>query len=195
MTDIDTPQDFTGKLLIAMPGMGDPRFDHSVVYLCAYSDEGAMGLIVNRPTHVSVSQALSQHFELPSSEHFLFNGGPVEENALLILHNSTDFDQEHEPVVPGVFVGTSPDIFDRVTESMNEPDGDFRFRIYSGYSGWGAGQLEFEMSRGDWFILPATAEFIFRSDPYEVWEDVLAALQRRHRIVPESDEPASPEWN
>lgn len=184
-----------GQFLIAAKHLRDSNFYKSIVLMLEHNDEGAMGLIVNRPTHVSVSQALSQHFDLPSTEHFLFNGGPVEENALLILHNSTDFDQEHEPIVPGVFVGTSPDIFDRVTESMNEPDSEFRFRIYSGYSGWGAGQLEFEMSRGDWFTLPATAEFIFRSDPYEVWEDVLAALQRRHRIVPESEEPASPEWN
>ncbi len=182
-----------GHFLIAAKHLRDSNFYKSIVLMLEHNDEGAMGLIVNRPTEVSVSQALAKHFELPPSEHFLFNGGPVEENALLILHNSTDFDQEHDAIVPGVFVGTSPDIFDRVTESMSEPDTDFRFRIYSGYSGWGAGQLEFEMSRGDWFTLPATMDFVFRSDPYEIWEDVLAAFQARHRLLP--DEPASPEWN
>ena len=158
-----------------------------------HNDEGAMGLVLNHPLDVSLSDALSEHFNIADGGHRLFRGGPVERNALLILHNSAGYDQEHESVIPGVFVGTSPDIFEKVVDATNSPDSDFQFRIFSGYSGWGAGQLESELRRGDWFTHPATAEPVFDSNPYDVWEGVLQEFYERNRLLP--DQPASPEWN
>ena len=136
---------------------------------------------------------MSSQFEMPASDDLLFNGGPVETNAMLILHNSIDYDQEHAPIVPGIFVGTSPDVFDKVAASVGDPDSAFRFRIYAGYSGWGEGQLEQELARGDWFALPAESDIVFRDNPYEIWEDVLRIFHEQHRILP--GQPPAPDLN
>lgn len=182
-----------GQFLIAGTHLRDENFYKSVVLMLEHNDDGAMGLVVNRPLDIGVSDALSRHFDMPDSEEVLFNGGPVETNALLILHNSVEYDQEHEPVVPGVFVGTSPDVFDRVAASMGDPETEFRYRIFAGYSGWGAGQLEDEIARGDWFSIDADPRIVFRSNPYEIWEDVLQLFHREHRFLP--GQPPTPELN
>lgn len=182
-----------GKFLIAAKNLRDGNFYKTVVLLLEHNDSGAMGLVMNRPMDVSVSSALSQHFEMPESDHFLYSGGPVEPNALLILHNSEEYDQEHTPVIPGVYVGTSPDVFDKVVDAACETESTFQFRIFSGYSGWGEGQLEGEIGRGDWYELPAEADYVFRTDPYELWEDVLSDYHKSHRFF--DHQPDNPELN
>ena len=185
-----------GHFLIAAKHLKDSSFFKAVVLMIEHNDDGAMGVVINHPMDVSVSTALSKHFEIAKSGQCVLAGGPVEENALLILHNSPDYDQEHDAIVPGVFVGTSPDVFERVVEATTQDVGsedDFQFRIYAGYSGWGAGQLEHELSRGDWFTIPASADFVFGREPYDVWEDVLRCLHERNRMF--SDQPSNPEWN
>ena len=185
-----------GHFLIASKKLRDRNFFKAVVLMLEHNDDGAMGVVINHPMDVSVSTALSKHFEMSRAGKCLLAGGPVEENALLILHNSTDYDQEHDPVVPGVFVGTSPDVFEKVVESslQNDDSGnDFQFRIYAGYSGWGAGQLEQEMNHGDWFTLPASAEMVFGREPYDVWEEAMKQLHERKRFFPH--QPPNPEWN
>lgn len=184
---------FRGQFLIAGTHLRDENFYKAVVLLLEHNAEGAMGLVVNRPLDINVSEALSRHFDMPTTDEVLFNGGPVETNALLILHNSEDYDQEHEPIVDNVYVGTSPDVFDKVAASMNDLESPFRYRIFAGYSGWGAGQLESEISRGDWFALPAESDIVFREDPYEIWEDVLKAFHKKHRFLP--GQPPSPDLN
>ncbi|MDA0589687.1 MAG: YqgE/AlgH family protein [Planctomycetota bacterium] len=186
-------ENLRGRFLIAANHLRDSNFYKTVVLLLEHNDDGAMGLVINRPMDVSVSSALSKHFDIPDCKHFLYCGGPVEPNALLILHNSQAYDQEHSPVVPGVYVGTSPDVFDKVVDAADDPDSTFSFQIFSGYSGWGAGQLESEIDRGDWFALPAESSFFFRPEPYEIWEDTLEAFHKSHRILP--DQPDNPEWN
>lgn len=186
-----------GHFLIAAKHLRDSNFFKAVVLMLEHNEDGAMGVVINHPMDVSVSSALSKHFEMSRAGQCLLAGGPVEENALLILHNSRDYDQEHDPVVPGVFVGTSPDVFERVVESSledNEENGsDFEFRIYAGYSGWGAGQLEYEISRGDWFSIPASADLVFGREPYDIWEDALKNFHEKKRLLP--NQPQNPEWN
>lgn len=182
-----------GKFLIAVKHLRDSNFFKTVVLILEHNEEGAMGLVINRPMDVSLSDALAKHFEFPNSEHQLFCGGPVEQNALLILHNSIDHDQEHQPVVPDVFVGTSPDIFDRVVASIGDEDSQFQFRIFAGYSGWSAGQLELEIGRGDWYTVAASSNRVFAADPYMIWDEVMQDFYEHHRILP--NQPASPEWN
>lgn len=187
-----------GHFLIAAKHLRDSNFFKAVVLMLEHNEDGAMGVVINHPMDVSVSSALSKHFEMSRAGQSLLAGGPVEENALLILHNSLDYDQEHDPVVPGVFVGTSPDVFQKVVasslEDENEDDEDgFQFRIYAGYSGWGAGQLEYEMNRGDWFTIPASADYVFAHEPYDVWDDALADFHHRNRLFP--GQPSDPELN
>ena len=187
-----------GHFLIAAKHLRDSNFFKAVVLMLEHNEDGAMGVVINHPMDVSVSSALSKHSEISRAGQCLLAGGPVEENALLILHNSLDYDQEHDPVVPGVFVGTSPDVFEKVvSSSLNEDRSDrkdsFQFRVYAGYSGWGAGQLEYEMSRGDWFTIPASADFVFGREPYDVWDEVLQCFHERKRMLP--NQPPNPEWN
>lgn len=184
-----------GHFLIAAKHLRDSNFFKTVVLMLEHNDGGAMGVVVNQPMDVSIASALSEHFPISTSRQSIFCGGPVEENALLILHNSTDYDQEHDPVVPGVFVGTSPDVFEKVVRTSDDEDSsdDFSFRIYAGYSGWGAGQLEYEIGRGDWFSIPGTSAMVFETDPYDIWEEALKAFHKAKRLLP--DQPVNPEWN
>lgn len=184
-----------GHFLIAAKHLRESSFFKAVVLMLEHNDDGAMGVVINHPMDVSVSSALSKHFDMTKAGQSLLAGGPVEENALLILHNSQDYDQEHEAVVPGVYVGTSPDVFERVVDATRDTDdsADFKFRIYSGYSGWEAGQLENEMSRGDWYTVPASADIVFAHEPYDLWENVLSQFHQLKRLLP--NQPSNPEWN
>lgn len=182
-----------GHFLISAKHLKDENFFKTVVLMIEHNPEGAMGVVINRPTDLTIYKALQAHFEMPETELLLYSGGPVEENALLIIHNSTDHDQEMGAVLPDVFVGTSADIFDRVVKSLNGDDPELKFKIFAGYSGWSDGQLEGELERGDWFTTPASSEYVFRADPYDVWDDVLREFQTRHRIL--KNQTGSNEWN
>src|SRR4029079_3436482 len=118
--------------------------------------EGAMGLVVNRPSSVTVAHALSEHFKLPETDDLVYVGGPVEPSALFVLHNSEELSADETAVVPGVYVGSSAHVFQTVVRQAAEGDPDLRFRIFSGCAGWGPGQLDGEVARGDWYHQPAS---------------------------------------
>src|SRR5438132_1387425 len=103
-----------GQFLVSARHLRDPNFHKTVVLLVEHADTGAMGLVVNRPSGVSVAQALSQHFELPETEDVVFVGGPVEDSALFMLHNAGDLDAAELPVIPGLYVGSSAEVFEDV---------------------------------------------------------------------------------
>lgn len=183
-----------GKFLIAGTKLRDPNFFKTAVLIIEHGETGAMGLIVNRPSTVLVSMALSEHFELPGSTDLVYVGGPVEPSALFILHDCLEFDPTASPVVPGVLVGTSGMIFRQVVEAaLNDEEHGPNFRVFSGCAGWAPGQLEGELNRADWLILDASAEYIFRPDPYEIWDELLEAAYAEHRLLP--DLPGSPDLN
>lgn len=187
------PESLRGHFLISARQLRDPNFFKSVVLLVDHGETGAMGLVVNRPSDVLVAEALEQHFELPETEDLVYVGGPVEENALFMLHNSEDVDHSETPVIPGLFVGSSEEAFADVVRRSAEGDSDLKFRIYSGCSGWAPGQLEGELERGDWLISPACREFIFHTEPYEVWSLALRDFRKLHPLVPGAGE--NPELN
>jgi putative transcriptional regulator len=182
-----------GHCLIAGKRLRDRNFYKTVVLLVEHSSDGAMGLVINRPSSVTVAHALSEHFKLPETDDLVYVGGPVEPSALFILHNSPEFDHSESPVVPGVFVGSSEEAFEQIVRSSAEGNPDLRFRIYSGCAGWAPGQLEGELARGDWHSLPADTETIFGHDPYTVWENMVGKVYESNRILPEP--LGNPEWN
>lgn len=186
------PATLRGHFLIAGPRLKDPNFFKSVVLVVEHNDEGAMGLVINRPSSVTVQNALSGHFDLPPSRGCVYQGGPVEQTALFIIHNSQLLDPDEAPVIPDLLIGSCAEVFESVVrDSMDDPD--IRYRIYSGCSGWGAGQLEGELARGDWFVVPADLEQVFADDPYAVWEELMESVHKSHRILP--NHPSNPEWN
>ena len=186
-------QSLKGQFLIAGKGLRDPNFFRTVVLMVEHSDEGAMGLVVNRPSSVAVAHALSEHFNLPETEDLVYVGGPVEPAALFILHNSADHDEATAQVVSGIYIGSNAHVFESVVREAGQGNSQLRFRIFSGCAGWAPGQLEAELGRGDWHLLPASSEFIWDFDAYMLWDAALQKVHIQNRILPHLVK--NPEWN
>lgn len=169
--------DLAGKFLVAMPGMGDPRFDRSVILVCAYSDEGAMGLIVNKPNPDLSFANLLDHLDIskiPEGRdirvHF---GGPVERGRGFVLH-SRDFPTgQGSMAVPGGLQMTATlDIL----EALAHGEGPSSALLALGYSGWGPGQLDGEILRNDWLVCDAVPELLFSADDAGKWTGALKSM-------------------
>ncbi|MBC7164737.1 MAG: YqgE/AlgH family protein [Roseovarius sp.] len=171
------PVDLTGKCLISMPAMGDPRFAQSVVYLCAHSPEGAMGLIVNKPTDDLRMGDLLEHLSIkPGAEmrnlpvHF---GGPVEHGRGFVLHDDGYRSDLATLQVGGGFGMTATlDIL----EDLAAGRGPARALLALGYAGWGPGQLERELAQNGWLTCEADSDLIFATPDAGKWEAALARL-------------------
>lgn len=153
-----------GMFLVAAPKMRDPRFKQSVILLVEHSAEGSLGFIVNRRTDMTVSDAfpeLDQHAEL---EHALYFGGPVQPSRITYVYSDADQIPEQK-IINGVYWGTS---YESLKDILNRKDRD-TLRIFFGYAGWGPGQLEFELSLGDWQLFPASTDHIFSKNSKHLW--------------------------
>jgi len=169
--------DLTGKLLIAMPGMGDPRFDHSVVYMCSHGDDGAMGLIINKPSDLRIKTLLSQlniACRIPVvGERLVHFGGPVEMSRGFVLH-SADYEANlHSMQISDDFSMTAT--LD-VLEDLASGRGPLNSMLTLGYSGWGPDQLEGEIADNGWLTTDATSKLVFDVPDDEKWEAALATL-------------------
>lgn len=173
-----------GQFLVATKGLGDQTFYKTVVLIVEHGSNGAMGLVVNRPSSVMVAHALSEHFQLPDIDDLVFVGGPVEPGALFVLHNWREFDDDDSTVVPEIYVGSNPDIFEQIIHLAADGQAGLQFRIFSGCAGWAPDQLEGELGRGDWFQIPATSALILNDDPYEIWDLALRKVYEANRILP-----------
>lgn len=169
--------DLTGKILIAMPGMSDPRFEHSIVFMCAHSGEGAMGLIINKPApEVALRDVLDQLDITPDDEiarqpvHF---GGPVEMARGFVLH-SEDYTSRLQTLSVGDAFGMSATV--DILEDIATGQGPREALVMLGYSGWGPGQLEGEISQNGWLTCEATPELVFGTQDCEKWQVALAQL-------------------
>lgn len=182
-----------GSFLISAHHLRDPNFYRSVVLMLEHSSESAMGLIVNRPTSITIGKALAQHDPVNGLDAPVFCGGPVEQNALFVLHNCVTLGKQDQEISPGLFLAGSETSFDEVVRKKAPPNKTLQYRLISGYSGWGAGQLESEMARGDWNILPSTGSLLLEEDPYGLWEVCMRRLHRITRVLPH--DVRNPEWN
>ena len=152
-----------GMFLVAAPKMRDPRFKRSVILLVEHSSEGSLGLIVNRRTDMTVTDAFPelQQMEL---EHALYFGGPVQPSRIMFVYTDVNQIAEQE-VINGVYWGTS---YDSLKDILSKK-GEDAVRVFFGYAGWGPGQLEFELSLGDWQLFPASSDHIFSKDTKQLW--------------------------
>lgn len=174
-----------GQCLLAARSLRDQNFYKTVVLMLEHTEQGATGLVLNRPSSVRVAHALSGHFTLPDTEEVVFMGGPVEQSALLILHDAEGLGCSDSSPAPGVFIGGSAESFEQVLLSSTSDDEDrARFRVFSGYSGWGGGQLEGEIERGDWLIYSGSHELVFEIDPYEVYDIALQKFFGSNDLLP-----------
>ena len=156
-----------GRFLVAHRGVNDPRFAETVILLIAYSDRGAMGLIINRPTDVRLASALPGMKELHDRPDRLFVGGPVSPSAMLLLIRSATVPEGAEPVFGDVHVSGK---LETLRKALGEGGKKHRLRAYAGYAGWGPGQLEHEIARGDWALGPADAATIFDTPSEGIWQ-------------------------
>lgn len=165
----------TGKTLIAMPEMGDSRFDRSVILLCAHSDEGAMGLIVNVPSDGITLSNLAEQLDIDTDGGFqnrpVHSGGPVEQERGFVLHTS-DYKSSLStlPVTEGISMTGTLDVIEDLVEGTG-PDVAL---ICLGYCGWGPGQLEAEIVQNAWLVGEAPLPLIFATPDARKWEAALA---------------------
>ena len=176
MQATEDTSDLSGRLLIAMPGMGDPRFAHSVVFVCAHTRRGAMGLIVNKPAAELSFPELLEQLAIPdrSGDCPIHLGGPVEPARGFVLHSpySESAGEATIDVGIGFRMTTTPDILRRIAEGS----GPARALLALGYAGWDAGQLEREIAENAWLISDAAPELVFSGDNGTKWHRALMAL-------------------
>ncbi|HEY8536756.1 MAG TPA: YqgE/AlgH family protein [Vicinamibacterales bacterium] len=156
-----------GRLLVAARHLADPNFSDTVVFLVDYSDEGAMGLIINRRTDVPLVRAFPLVSPAPDPQQRLYFGGPVAPTGVMALLRSNSPRSDAREVIGGVYLITEREPLESQLRARTGPD---RFRVYVGYSGWGPGQLDRETAEGSWHVLPATADVIFDAAPESLWE-------------------------
>lgn len=162
-----------GRFLVADRRLMDPNFRESVVLLIHYGPDGAMGLVVNRPIQVKLSAVFPDIKELDQSEETLYLGGPVEPEGILLLVKSAKPPKDSVPVFGDVYLSSSLEVLKRLIE---KPEKDARFRLYAGYSGWAAKQLESECDRGDWHVLEADVETLFDRQATEIWPEMIQRI-------------------
>lgn len=167
----------TGEILIAMPGMGDLRFEHSVVFMCSHGAEGAMGLIVNKPTHdVRLSDLLEQlkiSPQLPEKDMTVHFGGPMENARGFVLHSPDYQSKIHSLNICEHFSLTATlDIL----EDIASGEGPNQFLMALGYAGWAPGQLEQEIARNGWITSSADPDLIYAPSDTDKWGAALKSM-------------------
>jgi putative transcriptional regulator len=178
-----------GMFLIASPKLADPNFHHTIVLLCEHGSEGTLGVIINRPTEVLLSEALPDLSVLKGTSYRLFWGGPVQPTGILMLFRVKQTPSGTRSVLDGIYLGGNLQALERV---ITHPEPTETFRAYAGYAGWAPGQLEFEMTLGSWAIVPADSAIIFDKDPGDLWQDLVESLTRP-RVIHHLGPPVSSE--
>lgn len=173
-----------GQLLIAMPGMGDLRFERAVIFLCSHSRDGAMGLIINKPApELSFSDLLAQ-LKISAQTDLRGNrvhlGGPVEHGRGFVLH-SADYSAADSSlhVSPDFSMTATVDILQDIARG----EGPQRALLALGYSGWGPGQLESEIQANGWLTAPADLELVFGVSDAVKWADALRSISIDPRLL------------
>jgi putative transcriptional regulator len=159
-----------GKFLVAARKLIDPNFRQTVVFLIDYHQNGAMGVIINRPVEMKLSEVFKDIKELQKRTDTVFSGGPVMRNQILLLVRTDARPEGSLRVLQDVYVASQLELIGQMIK--NEKKGD-RFRVYAGYAGWSRGQLDQEIKRGDWHVLPADADTIFNKAPSEIWPELI----------------------
>ena len=167
-----------GKMLIAMPAMGDPRFEKSVVLICSHSDEGALGLIVNKPLPDLGFPALLDQIGIAHGPGVrrvpVHYGGPVEQGRGFVLHDEGWLASNGSLKVPG---GLGMTATQEVLVALAQGEGPERALLALGYAGWGPGQLEQEIGRNDWLTSESAPDLIFAPDNGAKWTGALAQMR------------------
>ncbi len=157
-------------LLVAHPRLDGSDFARTVVVVTFPQDTGPMGVVLNRPIGVTLGTLFEESPAIKDREDTVYSGGPVQPDAILFLFRSPEHPVKALPVVEDIYLSADGKLFD---ELMTKPAQGSTQRFYVGYSGWAEGQLDAEVERGDWFVLPAEADVIYAMPVEEMWETLL----------------------
>jgi len=155
-----------GKLLVASRALRDPNFRRSVILLLGYGRDGAMGLVVNRPAEARLTDVLHGVDDLATDQDVVFWGGPVTEGEVFVLLRAPEPPEGATRVFADVHASRRIDLLRRLLAADPAPS----FRVFAGYAGWGPGQLDGEIERGDWHVLRADSSAVFGSAPEAEWD-------------------------
>ena len=175
LIDDDDGEFLIGRLLVAMPGIEDPRFERTVLYLCAHDEEAAMGLAVNRPveglTVFELLDRLGVRSDIQAPSDLVLLGGPLERERGFVLHTD-DFNSPDSTlaVADGVALTATRDALDAMASAMKRPR---KSLLALGYAGWGPGQLERELADDLWHVVPTRYADVFDPEPGTLWRRVL----------------------
>ena len=174
----------TGQLLVASPGLHDPNFRRTVVLVTEHNEDGAAGLVLNRPTDAEVSEVVPQLEALVDDGEPIYMGGPVQPNGVLVLGEFLDPTDAAVPLFGSLgfpSLETPEEVVPLTT----------RRRIFAGYAGWGSGQLEDELAREDWILETASNDDAFTETPGELWAEVLRRKGGIYELVARMPEDPS----
>ncbi|HEY3856572.1 MAG TPA: YqgE/AlgH family protein [Verrucomicrobiae bacterium] len=177
-----------GNLLLDGGKLHGSFFHRSVVLICQHNAEGAFGLVLNRMTESKVGDAVVANLPETIKKETLFIGGPVQPQTLSFLRS--DILIPNANVMLNLNLGHS---IDELAELGDSPTGSQKLKLFAGYAGWSAGQLDTEMARKDWLVQPATLELIFAPEPENLWKKILMMGDNSRRMLANSPEDLS--WN
>lgn len=179
-----------GTFLIAGPGLLDANFRRSVVLICDHNDQGALGLVINRPLRSPLSQVFPELLGLDRG--FIYNGGPVETQRMMALRRGPQGAHElDQRIFDDVHLVVAVD--DLIPSVRAHEEAAATFRFFVGYAGWGPGQLEGELKEGAWIVAPARPELVFETAPGRVWVETLRGLGGSYAVLAEI--PLDPSLN
>jgi len=167
-----------GKLILASPVLRDPSFVRAVVLIAEHTDDGAMGLVLNRPAATSVIEAVPDLAWLAGDDAPVYVGGPVAETAVIVL---AEFDR---PQLAGAIIAGDLGFIGADADDAEQLEGAIRrARVFAGHAGWGPGQLEGELAEEAWIVEAPQREEIFTDDPGDLWAAVLRRMGQRYALL------------
>jgi putative transcriptional regulator len=170
-----------GKFLVAARRMGDPRFAQTVVLLVAHDQHGTVGLVINRRTSMPLSSVLPGIWKRKDPSQLLFVGGPVQMDGISLLLRSGKDRSGAIRLLDGVYFSTSAALLKQMIAKKETAK---RLRVFAGYAGWAVGQLDQELTRGDWYVLDARADEVFHEPPSEIWSELIRRAEARWVRLP-----------
>jgi putative transcriptional regulator len=166
-----------GQLLVASPAMSDPNFARTVIAIANHDEDGALGIVLNRPSDTEVVEAVPELEGVVDDDEVVFVGGPVQPGSIVVLAEFEDPAEAAYLVVDGIGLVSDRTGLDRLGTATA------RRRVYAGYAGWGPGQLEAELEREDWILEPVLPEDVFDEEPAALWSRVLQRKGGQFRLL------------
>lgn len=169
-----------GFVLVATPNLLDPNFQESVVLICRHETQGTIGLILNKPLELSLSDAFPTIKEFQENSVKLYRGGPVHPRGILLLLETTQPYSNMQEAMPGVYFGGT---IEAIKQIVTDPTPHNRFRLFAGFASWFPGQLHMEIEQQAWSILPVEKELLFDAAPQSLWSQLRNRLANPQQLI------------